>query len=360
MKLPTELLFLTSLLLYPTASAPTPSINRRSASFPSLRGLTTLEHDYSNSEAFSHPTKFFHESTFSHHYDGRFASAELPHHSRQFHLRLMLRAYTEAMARIGIRTWLMHGCLLGWWWNTKLMPWDTDLDFMVDEPGIDQLGNWWNMTIHHFTSAELDLHTDPSPDAGVLLADDQGLSLKKLQEDVIRAGGKKYLLEINPHAANASTRDTENVIDARWIDTATGLFIDITTVHIQPVSMDPYADASLFNTADDQELYTKDQHAYSSSQIYPLRESKLENVSVKIPFLYEELLLEEYGKKALTRTWFHGWKFDKERMQWIMDGAEEVVTKYTGEGYKGKGREKEYMRLAGEEAEVGLDDFNGV
>lgn len=37
------------------------------------------------------------------------------------------------------------------------------------------------------------------------------------------------MLEINPGYVNGSPDDWLNVIDARWIDTETGIFIDITT-----------------------------------------------------------------------------------------------------------------------------------
>jgi len=42
--------------------------------------------------------------------------------------------------------------------------------------------------------------------------------------------GRDYLLEVNPNFSNREQTDVENVIDARWIDTSTGLFIDITAV----------------------------------------------------------------------------------------------------------------------------------
>lgn len=44
------------------------------------------------------------------------------------------------------------------------------------------------------------------------------------------AGGRSYLLEINPQYAVRSKADKSNVIDGRWIDTSSGLFIDITAV----------------------------------------------------------------------------------------------------------------------------------
>jgi hypothetical protein len=37
------------------------------------------------------------------------------------------------------------------------------------------------------------------------------------------------MLEINPHYVNREQSDRLNVIDARWVDTTSGLFIDITT-----------------------------------------------------------------------------------------------------------------------------------
>lgn len=43
-------------------------------------------------------------------------------------------------------------------------------------------------------------------------------------------GNGNYMLEINPNFVYRGTDDKDNVIDARWIDTDTGLFIDITTV----------------------------------------------------------------------------------------------------------------------------------
>jgi len=41
--------------------------------------------------------------------------------------------------------------------------------------------------------------------------------------------GRDYMLEVNPHYTNREQSDKLNVIDARWVDTTSGLFIDITT-----------------------------------------------------------------------------------------------------------------------------------
>lgn len=41
---------------------------------------------------------------------------------------------------------------------------------------------------------------------------------------------RDYMLEVNPKYTDPSYDDDLNVIDARWIDYKTGLFIDITAV----------------------------------------------------------------------------------------------------------------------------------
>ncbi|OAK94221.1 hypothetical protein IQ06DRAFT_234926 [Phaeosphaeriaceae sp. SRC1lsM3a] len=319
--LPTSLLLYLNVLLLSSSALP---LTQRSAPFPSLIGLTPLTHDFNRPDNNPSSTKFFHESTFSAHYDGRFAAEALGHSTRIVHLRLMLRAYTVTMARIGVRTWLMHGGLLGWWWGGRLMPWDTDLDYMVDEGGMETLGGWWNMSVHEFTASDFGIRK------------------------------KKYLLEVNPCHTNTSTKDRSNKIDARWIDTSTGLFIDITTLHTQPYSTikppkksshhhptpkhRPVADDDDDNPDDpDIPLYTKDSHAYSSSQLFPLRLTTFEDTLTLVPNDYESVLLDEYGSNSITQPWFRGWKFEKAEGGWVQD--EENGGAWDKEG-KGKGKEK--------------------
>lgn len=81
------------------------------------------------------------------------------------------------------------------------MPWDTDIDVQVSETTMYFLAKYYNMTEHHFN-----VPTEPS------------------------SKGRTFLLEINPNFVNRTPEDKLNVIDARWIDTSSGLFIDITSV----------------------------------------------------------------------------------------------------------------------------------
>ncbi|KAJ4368609.1 mannosyltransferase [Didymella sp. IMI 355093] len=160
--------------------------------------------------------------------------------------------------------------------------------------------------------------------------------------------GKKYLLEVNPHFIDTSTGDLHNKIDARWIDTSTGLFIDVTTVH--PVPSDSTTDAerrrhkffraestAQTQLAEPEEMYTKDTHLYTTASLFPLRRSKFEGTPVFVPYAYEQLLIEEYGPRALTQTWFNGYKFDQETKEWDV-APEPAASKGKGDRKDGAGR----------------------
>ena len=54
------------------------------------------------------------------------------------------------MEDIGVETWLMHVSLLGWFWNRKIMPWDTDIDVQITEKSMQHLADYYNMSVHHF------------------------------------------------------------------------------------------------------------------------------------------------------------------------------------------------------------------
>ncbi|GAD97148.1 mannosylphosphorylation protein (Mnn4), putative [Paecilomyces variotii No. 5] len=249
---------------------------RGDADFMSVR--TSLAKDYSGKGG-DPGEKYFHESTFHPHYDGRFASEALPETESLPHLTALMQTYLSTMADLGAETWIMHGTLLGWWWNQKILPWDSDLDVQVSEPTMHFLAEYYNMTEHHFNLPGI-------------------------------KGGRTYMLEVNPHYTIRSTHDTLNVIDARWIDTSSGLFIDITTVRANDEARQRGRLGALI---------CKDRHQYDETDIFPLRDSLFEGVIVKIPYEYTKLLEEEYGTKALTVTEFEGHKWNEETKLWVPD-----------------------------------------
>ena len=195
--------------------------------------------------------KYWHESVFHPHYDGRFGDHVLSYDEQRGNLTQLMQAYLFSMRDLGAETWLCHGTLLGWWWNRRILPWDTDIDVQMTAHSIGFLAKYYNMTVHDYE-------------------------------------GKQYMLEINPGYTNSSYADRLNVIDGRWIDIHTGLFIDITAVRRKP------------NTGG-RIIATKDRHEQHTRDVFPLRQGEFEDMPVNVPNDYMKVLSEEYGRAALTK-----------------------------------------------------------
>lgn len=194
-------------------------------------------------------------------------------------LTALIQAYLTTMQSIGVETWLMHGSLLGWWWNRRVLAWDDDIDTMVSEPALAFMAHFYNLSMHHFELSE--------------------------------TGEKRqFMLEVNPHWTNGSTTDHLNTIDARFIDTTTGLFVDITTLR-KDRERDPDGSKGL--------MMVKDKHRFQAKDIYPLRQSVFEDRPVRIPYAYAELLTKKYGSVSLTRDGDINkmFKFNREKQDWV-------------------------------------------
>ncbi|KAM7224448.1 LicD family domain containing protein [Rhypophila decipiens] len=234
------------------------------------------------------PDKYFHESIFNPHYDGRFAEVELGYYEQKQALKNLMQTFLSTFRDIGVETWLMHGTLLGWWWNKHILPWDSDIDVQVTEPGITFLATYYNMSVFRYKTPRI-------PE------------------------GRDYMLEVNPHYSNREQTDGLNKIDARWIDTTSGLFIDITAARY-----------NLTHPAGGGMMSCKDGHEFKDTHIFPLRDTIFEGMAAKIPHQYADLLAKEYGTSALTNTQFNGHVFKEETMEWVPDPAPFTV-QITGE-----------------------------
>ena len=106
---------------------------------------------------------------------------------------------------------------------------------------------------------------------------------------------RTYLLDINPHWSQLERGKGLNVIDARWIDTQTGMFVDITVL----MEREPKKMPGVWSC--------KNRHYYDPwKQLYPLRETVFEGVRALVPFAVEEVLVAEYGEKCLVATEWEG------------------------------------------------------
>lgn len=142
-------------------------------------------------------------------------------------LTALLSSFALATNELKVETWVAHGALLGWYWNQRLLPWDTDIDVQLSFETLRSLASSNNMTEYKYT-----LPTEKSP--------------------------RIYLLDINPHYLISSSADVANKIDARWIDTTNGKYIDITAVRI------PNSEERL-EPIDQSLLFCKDGHHYKVS-----------------------------------------------------------------------------------------------
>lgn len=140
-------------------------------------------------------------------------------------LKALLGSYAATMRQLGVETWIAHGTLLGWYWNQKLLPWDTDIDAQIPYQDLVRLATNYNMTVfrHH-----------------------------SLDTDSVRS----FLLDVNPHHSIVSPEDVANKIDGRWIDRTNGKFIDITALH---------QDERVTVKKDVTSLFCKDGHRYNVS-----------------------------------------------------------------------------------------------
>ncbi|CAF9903896.1 MAG: hypothetical protein GOMPHAMPRED_000605 [Gomphillus americanus] len=218
--------------------------------------------------------KFFpDESVFHPHYDGRFTDKVLKEEDRRPHLVAMIQAYLSTMNDLGAESWLMHGSLMGWWWNRKILPWDSDIDTQMTLDTMSFLFNYYQLYTFHYDFPEYE-------------------------------NGKNYMLEINPDFSLSNKWDYLNGIDARWIDMSTGIFIDITVVRPNKSSTDPGL------------LTCKDQHKYNETDLFPLRDSWFEGIPCKVPYNYAWVLEEEYSRDSLSRTEWEGHRFNETTNEW--------------------------------------------
>jgi phosphorylcholine metabolism protein LicD len=178
-------------------------------------------------------------------------------------LHHMIRAYLNFFHDRGLETWIAHGTLLGWWWNGRILPWDWDIDTQVSGETLGYLAKNLNQTRHRYVAADT----------------------KRPRE---------YLLDVNPMSYERVRGDGMNIIDARWIDVKTGLFIDITGLS----ETEPYVHPGVVSC--------KNLHHYRMNDLYPMRDTTFEGVPTKIPYAYDKLLVEEYDQKALVLTDYEG------------------------------------------------------
>ncbi|CAK7203045.1 mannosyltransferase [Sporothrix eucalyptigena] len=232
--------------------------------------------------------KYFHEPGSDNnlgHYDARYFQGLVPYDEHRPALRHLIRSYLTTFRALNVETWLAHGTLLGWWWNGKIMPWDYDLDVQVSDVTLYYLGKHYNRTVHTYRYKD-----------------------ETTGEELV----KEYLLDINPNHG-LPRGDGLNIIDARWIDTSNGMFIDITGL----AEREPKRSPGIWSC--------KNFHRYRTRELYPMRETEFEGVPATIPYSFDKILTDEYGTKSLVSTKWEGHSWNHELKEWVKDAPNKML-----------------------------------
>ncbi|KAJ6537482.1 LicD family-domain-containing protein [Mycena vulgaris] len=247
---------------------------------PDLHSTDTDERPATEYKYFKEP-----DSGILGHYDARYFKGPVVYDEHRAALRHLIRSYLTVLEELGVETWLAHGTLLGWWWKGQIMPWDDDLDVQVSAAALEYLGKSHNRTLHEYRF--VDEHTG-----------------REMQ--------KTFLLDINPYHSERERLQGQNVIDARWIDVSNGMFIDITAL----AERDPARHPGVWSC--------KNFHRYRSSDLYPMHQTEFEGVPAQVPHNIMRILMEEYGKKSLFTTEWHGHRWEPDLKEWV-----ELNSQYT-------------------------------
>ena len=265
-------------------------------------------------QAPNHTVKYFHEPGGGlelGHYDARFFRGKVPYAAHRAELRHLIRSYLQTMHEMRVETWLAHGTLLGWWWNGQIMPWDYDLDVQVTATTMARLGRDFNRTMHMYTYDDESEPAKSSSSSSSSSSNDTTTTTTKTPRKT-----KQYLLDVNPHHGEPGRADGLNVIDARWIDTSNGMFVDITALMEQRFADTLGKAPGVWSC--------KNYHHYATTELWPLRRSAFEGAPASVPYGFDPILRGEYGAKSLRTTVWQGHEWRPERKEWVrIEGEQE-------------------------------------
>lgn len=261
--------------------------------------------------------KYFHEAQFigtsrGSHFDWRFfQKADYSAYEHQAIMHRMARAWLHFAGSANLCTWLAHGTLLGWYWNGLNMPWDLDMDVQMTMESLFVLARNYNQTV------------------------------------VVDVAGSAhlYFVDVSPHIFDRTHGNGNNVIDARFIDTYSGMYVDITGLAVsddfrtnslaRSVSqLHKVFDTEYTNVARSaledpaffagylEELRETEEHAWNNGHLYncknfhfytmlellPLRKTTFEGEQAYVPARFDAILRREYTKGMLARE-YGSWVF---------------------------------------------------
>ncbi|GME83701.1 unnamed protein product [Ambrosiozyma monospora] len=254
------------------------------------------------------------------HYDWRFFNGHNPEFYRQGIIHRSGRAWLRFCYQSGYTTFVAYGSMLGWIRNGLNLPWDSDIDVIVT------LDSLYKLARNHNNSLIVDVSS----------------------EDQYGAGIGSYYLDIGPSFFYRRRGEGNNAIDGRFIDTFSGLYIDITAVAwtegylsddvdiddnlkriIEPefkvdgsdreFSQDEERDIAnqVQFLQDSKQLYhCRNNNPYALSELSPMIPTFFEGVRTHVPHAYLKLLERKYPD-AYLKTDDHNHWFDNDLRLWV-------------------------------------------
>lgn len=252
--------------------------------------------------------KYFHEAALINteqggHYDWRFFDKiVVSEYDKKAVFHRMARAWLRFAHSAGLKTWLAHGTLLGWYWNGLSLPWDNDIDVQMTMASLVRLSKGFNQTL-------------------VFDLTDEGYGQEM----------GSYLVDVNPAFCSRTKGNGNNTIDARFIDTQTGLYVDITALafteaahsislklkessELNQLLHSRFLEEANSHTVVKEELYSKlsasrqnlcknsilfnckDEHFYTFDELSALKTTLFEGITAFVPPSYKTILSREYRK----------------------------------------------------------------
>ncbi|KAG5355968.1 Protein MNN4 [Yarrowia sp. B02] len=208
------------------------------------------------------------------HYDWRFFTEFNTVEEKRVILRKLVRAWLDFTSRERIITWLAHGTLLGWYWNGQSLPWDFDGDVQMPIREFDRFARLYNQSL------------------------------------VIDENGGRFYVDVGPAYVERLRGNGKNVIDARFIDVDSGMYIDITAL--------AYAEQQ-------HKFHCKNWHRYLIEDVSPLRRTLFEGKEAYVPNNFDVILTSEYKKEPLTNTRFEGHLWNKYLRLWVQQDQCEML-----------------------------------
>lgn len=264
-----------------------PSVKNEETEFHASFTKTTLSSIDKSAKSF-HELWLKHDTYLGMHYDWRFFRQLRRGDDAKETLHHLVHAWSSFTQSEGVLNWIAHGALLGWFWNGFTLPWDADIDIQMPVSELDRLARKYNNTL--------------------------------IIQDPVDGDGR-YYLEVSPSYIQRVSGNGNNLIDARFIDIRSGLFLDITGL--------------AYNHNDNSLVGCKNHHYYHVQDIYPLRMSTYEGTRVYVPNNYQNVLSSEYA--GYTQQSFHQHTYNKNMRLWVADtdgcqNFQDVNQSYTKDG----------------------------